>query len=131
MSEEIDLPAVLSELLFGDESTEPLETTLDRLITPTFVQRINGAVYDRVAYIPHVREMRQLVVGGGELTVLEQFSAGSTVAGRYLFRMVPAQGPGMTFESHLFARVEAGRVDRLVEVARQTEDGDGDFLSTS
>ncbi|MDH6222058.1 hypothetical protein [Streptomyces pseudovenezuelae] len=72
MSEEIDLPAVLSELLFGDESTEPLETTLDRLITPTFVQRINGAVYDRVAYIPHVREMRQLVVGGGELTVLEQ-----------------------------------------------------------
>ncbi|MDH6222363.1 hypothetical protein [Streptomyces pseudovenezuelae] len=56
---------------------------------------------------------------------------GSTIAGRYLFRMVPAQGPGMTFESHLFARVEAGRIDRLVEVARQTEDSDGDFLSTS
>ena len=129
MSEEIDLPTVLSELLYGDESREPLEKTLDRLITPTFVQRINGQVYDRNEYLPHVREMRQLVLGGGELTVLEQFSAGNAIAGRYLFRMVPAHGPILTFESHLFARVQNGRVDRLVEVARQTDDGDGDVLA--
>jgi hypothetical protein len=100
------------------------------LITPTFVQRVNGQVYDRTAYIPHVHKIRQSVVGGGELTVLEQFSAGNAVAGRYLFRMVPAQGSAMTFETHLFAPIEAGRVDRLVEVARQTEDGDRDLPAT-
>jgi hypothetical protein len=131
MSEEFDLPAVLSELLYGDESSEPLEKTLDRLITPTFTQRINGAVYNRATYVSHVREMRQLVLGGGELTVLEQFSAGNTIAGRYLFRLIPPRGPALTFESHLFARVEAGRIDRLVEVARQIENEDGDLLATN
>lgn len=127
MSEEIDLAAVLSELLYGDESAETLEQALDRLVTPTFVQRINGQVYDRSAYVPHVREMRQLVLGGGELTVLEEIRADDAIAYRYLFRMVPLQGPPLVFESHVFARVDGRRIDRLVEVARQAEDWDGDL----
>jgi hypothetical protein len=45
INEGFDLPAVLTELAFGNESDEPLEGTLDRLITPNFVQRINGRVY--------------------------------------------------------------------------------------
>jgi hypothetical protein len=57
------------------------------LITPNFVQRINGQVYDRDQYIPHVREMRLMVTGGGELQVLEQLATATGSAGRYLFRM--------------------------------------------
>jgi hypothetical protein len=130
MSKEINLPAVLSELLYGNENEEPLESTLDRLITPNFVQRINGQVFDRVEYVPHVRGMRQMVGGGGELTVLEQTDTDTGIAGRYLFRMVPAVGPELTFESHLFARIVDGKIDRMIEVARQTEDVDGDLFAS-
>lgn len=50
-----------------------------------FVQRINGQVYDRDEYIPHVREMRQMVNGGGELRVLERQpgSRAATYSGWY------------------------------------------------
>jgi hypothetical protein len=127
---EFDLPAVLTELLYGDESTEPLERTLDRLVTPDFVQRINGRVYRRPEYDAHVREMRQLVTGGGEMRVLEQTGMGTAIAGRYLFRMVSAAGQSVTFESHLFARITDGRAERFVEVSRQIEDGDDRDLLT-
>ena len=129
MNEAFNLPAVLTELLYGNESDEPLEATLDRLITPNFVQRINGRVYRRSEYAAHVREMRQMVVGGGELRVLEQISTATRIAGRYLFSMVSADGQALSFESHLFARIDGGKVDRLVEVARQIGNDDhGDLL---
>lgn len=129
MDEKFDLPAVIRELFYGDETTEPLEQTLDRLIAPNFVQRVNGQVYRRSEYTAHVREMRQMVVGGGELQVLEQIRRDSEFAGRYLFRMVTAEGQNLSFESHLFARVNNGRIERLIEVARQVEnDADEDFL---
>lgn len=131
MTEAFDLPAALTELLYGNENDEPLEKTLDRLITPTFVQRINGQVYNRDQYTPHVREMRLMVTGGGELQVLEQLETATGFAGRYLFRMVQGGGPMFTFESHLFARIEDGKIDRMIEVARQTEDGDGDLLASA
>ena len=131
MTEAFDLPAALTELLYGNENDEPLEKTLDRLITPNFVQRINGKVYDRDQYIPHVREMRQLVTGGGELQVLEQLATATGFAGRYLFTLAQESGPTITFESHLFARIEDGRIDRMIEVARQTEDGDGDLFASA
>jgi len=104
----IDLPAALTELLYGDENTEPLERTLGRLIMPNFVQRINGRVYRRAEYPAHVREMRQMVAGGGEMRVLEQVSTETGIAGRYLFRMVSAEGQSLSFESHLFASVKDG-----------------------
>jgi ketosteroid isomerase-like protein len=126
-----DLPAVLTELLYGDEGDEPLERTLDRLLTPDFVQRINGRVYPWSEFVAHVRAMRQMAVGGGELRVLEQISVNAAIAGRYLFRVVSADGQILRFESHRFARVDGGRVARLVEVARQVaDDDDGDFLAT-
>ncbi|MEE1801224.1 nuclear transport factor 2 family protein [Streptomyces sp. JV176] len=132
MTHVFDLPAVLTELLYGDESAEPLERTLDKLITPDFVQRINGRVYRRAEYTAHVREMRQMVTGGGELQVLEQINTGSGIAGRFLFRMVPADGQALTFESHLFARIDGGRVARLIEVAHLIgDDHDEDFLATA
>ncbi|MDJ1137228.1 nuclear transport factor 2 family protein [Streptomyces iconiensis] len=120
--QELDLSKALTELLYGDESAEPLEEALDRLITPHFVQRINGQEYQRAAYTAHVREMRRMVVGGGGLRVLEQFSSDTGTAGRYLFTMVPADRPPLRFESHIFARVEDGRIARLVEVSRQIGD---------
>ena len=132
MSEGFNLPAVLTELLYGNEDEEPLEETLDRLVSPNFVQRINGDVYKRSEYTAHVREMRQMVAGGGELRVLEQLSAATGIAGRYLFRMLPAEGPALTFESHLFARVEGGKIERMVEVARLVEDEGGEeFLAAA
>lgn len=124
MSQELDLPKVLTELLHGDESAEPLEDALDRLVTPDFVQRINGQEYQRAAYTAHVREMRRMVVGGGGLRVLEQLTSGTGIAGRYLFTMVPADGHPLRFESHIFARVEDGRIARLTEVARQIDDAE-------
>ena len=132
MSEEFNLPAALTELLYGREDEEPLEETLERLVTPNFVQRINGEVYKRSEYTPHVREMRQMVVGGGELRVLEQLTTDTGIVGRYLFTMVPADGPALTFESHLFARIEGGRIDRMIEVARLIDDeNDGDLLAAA
>ncbi|WP_329057861.1 hypothetical protein [Amycolatopsis sp. NBC_01480] len=131
MTEAFDLPAALTELLYGNENDEPLEKTLDRLVTPGFVQRINGRVYDRDQYIPHVREMRRMVTGGGELQVLEQSATATGFAGRYLFTMVQDGGQAATFESHLFARIEDGKIDRMIEVARQAEDGDGDLFASA
>lgn len=131
MNDGFDLPTVLTELLYGNENDEPLEQTLDRLITPTFVQRINGQVYQRSEYTPHVREMRQMVVGGGELRILEQIATAIGIACRYLFTMTAADGQTLTFESHLFTRIDNGKVDRLVEVARQIGDDDhADLLAT-
>lgn len=130
MDLKFDLPAVLTELLYGDESAEPLERTLDRLLTPDFVQRVNGQVYRRPEFPAHVRDMRQMVVGGGELRVLEQVATDTAIAGRYLFRMVSAGGQTLTFESHVFARIADGRAERFVEVARQVEDGDSQDLLT-
>ena len=68
--------------------------------------------------------MRQRVVGGGELRVLEQAGTDTEIAGRYLLQMVSAAGQSLTFESHLFARIADSRAERFVEVARQTGDGD-------
>jgi hypothetical protein len=130
MPVEFDLPAVLTELLYGDETKEPIEQTFDRLLTPNYVQRINGSVYRLPEFAAHVREMRQMVVGGGEVRVLEEVKTDSAIAGRYLFRMVSADGQDLNFESHLFAKITGGKVERLVEVARQVEaDDDGDLLN--
>ena len=74
--------------------------------------------------------MRQRVVGGGDLRVLEQVGTDTAIAGRYLFRMVSAAGQSLTFESHLFARITDGRAERFVEVARQTGDEDAPDLLT-
>jgi hypothetical protein len=109
---------------------ESVEQTLDRLVTPDFTQRINAQVYRRSEYAAHVREMRRLVAGGGEMRVLEQVHAGESIAGRYLFRMVSADGQETIGESHLFARLRDGRVARFVEVARWVEGADDeDYLS--
>ncbi|WP_033288435.1 hypothetical protein [Amycolatopsis jejuensis] len=126
MNHGFDLPGVLRELLYG---TGPVEETLDRVLTPAFVQRINGEVFHRDEFAPHVEEMRQLVTGGGEMQVLQQVVTETAIAGRYLFRMVPADGPELVFESHLFAGIEDGKVASLVEVARQVADADGDLLA--
>jgi hypothetical protein len=128
MSQDFELSAVLNELLYGNEVMESVEQTLDRLVTPDFTQRINGQVYRRSEYAAHVREMRRLVAGGGEMRVLEQVDAGESIAGRYLFRMVSADGQETIGESHLFARLRDGRVARFVEVARWVEDADDEDL---
>jgi hypothetical protein len=76
-----------------------------------------------------VREWRQKVADG-ELRVLEQISTAAVVADRYLFRTVSADGQIPVFESHLFSRIDGGKVDRLIEVARQVgDDDDGDLLA--
>lgn len=119
----------LGELFFGDEQQEPLEDTLDRLVSPDFCQRINGALYRRQEYFDHVRAMRG-TVSGGDVEVLEQVREGHTVAGRYLFRVVRSEGSAATFESSIFARLGTdGRIDQLAEIGRLVEDGDNsDFL---
>jgi hypothetical protein len=73
--------------------------------------------------------MRQMVAGGGETRVLEQVSTETGIAGRYLFRMVSAEGQSLSFESHLFASVKDGRAERFVEVARPVEEDDDDLLT--
>ncbi|MFF3734891.1 nuclear transport factor 2 family protein [Streptomyces sp. NPDC002476] len=130
MNQTFDLKAVLTELLHGDEATEPLEDTLDRLLTPDFVQRINGRVHQRSEFAAHVREMRARVADGGELRTLQLIGTDSMAAGRFLFRMVSSEGAELTFESHLFARVSGGRAESFVEVARQVAtDDDKDLLT--
>ena len=121
----------LSELFFGDEQAEPLEETLDRLVSPRFRQRINGKVYGRREYLGHVREMRASV-SGGRAEVVEQLRDGERVAGRYLFRVAQAGGQEATFESCIFAQLAAdGRIERLAEVARVVEgDDDDDVMPT-
>ncbi|WP_424863509.1 nuclear transport factor 2 family protein [Streptomyces sp. MMS24-I29] len=130
MNQEFDLKAVLTELLYGDEATEPLEDTLDRLLTPDFVQRINGRVHQRSEFAAHVREMRAQVADGGELRTLQLIGTDSMAAGRFLFRTVSSKGAELTFETHLFARVSGGRAESFVEVARQVApDDDKDLLT--
>ena len=50
MNQSFDLSSVLTGLLYGREAAEPLEQTLDRLIAPNFVLRMNGQVYDRSGF---------------------------------------------------------------------------------
>lgn len=70
---------------------------------------------------------------GGELRVLEQHamatgSRAATCSGWYR----QAGGQQFSFESHLFARIDNGRVDRLIEVARLLEDNHyRDLLTTA
>jgi hypothetical protein len=74
--------------------------------------------------------MRRMTVGGGEIRVLEEVSTDTGTAGRYLFRMISAEGRILSVESHLFAKVDDGKVERIVEVARQLEnDAEEDFLA--
>jgi hypothetical protein len=130
MNQGLDLPSLLTELLYGNEATEPVEQTVGRLLAPHFVLRLNGQVYDRSAFTAHVREMRRMTVGGGEIRVLEEVSTDTGTAGRYLFRMISAEGRILSVESHLFAKVDDGKVERIVEVARQLEnDAEEDFLA--
>jgi hypothetical protein len=130
MNQDPDLPAVLTELIYGDEVTEPLEKTLDRLLAPRFVLRINGQIYDRSGFIAHVRELRQISIGGGKIQVLEQISTDNGIAGRYLFRMISAEGKGLSIEAHLFAKVSNGKIGRIAEIARQVgDDAEENFLA--
>jgi hypothetical protein len=99
-----DLPSVLTELLYGDETAQPPEQTLDRLLAPRFVLCVNGQIYDRSGFTAHVREIRQISIGGGKFQVLEQISADNRIAGRYLFRTISAEGKSLSIEAHLFAR---------------------------
>jgi hypothetical protein len=126
-SQEFELVAVLTELLFGNEAAESVEQTLDRLVAPDFTQRVNGQVYQRPDYDAHVRAVRQRVTGG-EVHVLEQITAGDSIAGRYLFRIVSADGREAQWECHLFARLRDGLVASMVEVSRQVEDSDNEDL---
>ncbi|WP_335934668.1 nuclear transport factor 2 family protein [Streptomyces sp. PTD5-9] len=130
MNQEFDLKTALTELLYGDEATEPLEDTLDRWLTPDFVQRVNGRVCRRPEFAAHVREMRSRIADGGELRTLEVIGADGTAAGRFLFRTTSPEGAELTFESHLFVRVSGGRAKSFAEVARQVAtDDDGDLLT--
>jgi hypothetical protein len=125
-----DLPSVLTELLYGNEVAEPLEQTLDRLLAPRFVLRINGQLYDRSGFTAHVREMRRMTTGGGKIQVLEQMSTDNRIAGRYLLRMISAEGQSLSVEAHLFAKVNDGKLERIIEVARQAgNDGEENFLA--
>jgi hypothetical protein len=130
MNQGFDLPSLLTALIFGDEATEPVEPTVGQLLAPDFVLRLNGKVYDRSGFTAHIHELRQLAAGGGEMVVLEEISTDTTIAGRYLFRMVPADGQSLRVESHVFAKVNDGRAERIVEVARQIEnDTEENFLA--
>lgn len=130
MNQSFDLPSVLTELLYGDESTEPINRTLDRLLAPHFVSRINGQIYDRSGFTAHVREMRQIAIAGNKIQVLEQISTDNEIAGRYLFRMISAEGKSLSAEAHLFAKVNDGKVERIIEVARQVgNDAEENFLA--
>lgn len=125
-----DLSAVLAKLFYGDESHEKLDRTLDRLLSTNFTQRINGQVYNREAYGPHVREMRQMVTGNGELRVIEEVRQGPAIAGRYIFSLDTAGGR-VAFESHVFAEIDDHeKVLRLVEVARQLSPQDSAEILT-
>ncbi|HEY2502411.1 MAG TPA: hypothetical protein VGI68_13595 [Mycobacterium sp.] len=116
--------AALAELFFRDELHEPLEQTLDRLVSPTFAQRINGHVYQRNDYLDHVRDMRG-TVNGGEVAVIEQLQIGDRIAGRYLFRVTQPDSRPAQFESHIFAEfTEEGQISRMCEVARVVDDSD-------
>lgn len=116
------LVTILTELFFGDEEQESLETALDRLISPGFQQRINGDVYNREDYPAHVREM-QASVAGGRVDVVEEMRDGRRIAGRYLFNVLQAAGEPAVFESHIFAELASdGRLLRMAE------DSDGSDL---
>lgn len=127
---EVALVDVLSELFFGDEEAETLETTLNRLVSAGFRQRVNGKVYGREEYLAHVREMRATVIGG-RTEVIEQVREGNTIAGRYLFHVLTPDRKEVAFESCIFARIAPdGTVERLAEVARVVEaDDDWDVMS--
>lgn len=122
MNQSLDLSSVLTGLLYGREAAESLEQTLDQLVAPNFVLRMNGQVYDRSGFAAHISEMRQMTAGGGEIRVLEQIGADNRTAGRYLLRMKSAEGRSLTVEAHVFATVNDGRVERLTEIARPVED---------
>jgi hypothetical protein len=130
MNQGFELSSLLTKLIYGDEATDPVDQTVDKLFAPHFVLRLNGAVYGRFGFTAHVREMRQMTAGGGEIRVLEEIGTDTRIAGRYLFRMVSQEGQSLSIEAHLFAKVDDGRVERIVEVARQVgNDAEEDFLA--
>jgi hypothetical protein len=125
-----DLPSLLTELIYGDEAAESLEQTLGRLLVPGFALRVNGQIYDRSGFAAHVREMRRMTIGGGKIQVLEQISTDNRIAGRYLFRMISAEGNSLSIEAHLFATVNDGKLARIIEVARQVgNEAEENFLA--
>jgi hypothetical protein len=130
MNQGFELSSLLTKLIYGDEATDPVEQTVDKLFVPHFLLRLNGQVYGRSGFIAHVREMREMTAGGGEIRVLEEINTDTRIAGRYLFRMIPAEGQSLSIEAHLFAQVDDGKVERIIEVARQVEnDAEEDFLA--
>ncbi|MFJ5265552.1 hypothetical protein ACIQAC_34330 [Streptomyces sp. NPDC088387] len=129
MNQSFDLSSLLTELIYGSGAAEPVEQIVERLLAPHFALRNNGQVYDRSGFIAHVGELRQMAVGGGDIRVLEEISTDAGIAGRYLFRMLSAEGQSLSVEAHVFAKVNDGKVERIVEVARQVENTEEDFLA--
>ena len=70
-----------------------------------------------------------MAIGGGKIQVLEQISADNRVAGRYLFRMISTEGQSLSIEAHLFAKVNDGKLERIIEVARQVGNDEENFLA--
>lgn len=127
---DFDLSVVLAELFYGDESTVALPVTLDRLLAPDFVQRVNGDEYDRATYTDHVRQVRGMVGSNGRVRVREEVRQRTAIAGRYTFSFTGTNGEAIEFETHVFAQLAPDtRIPQLVEVGRQiTPDEHRDLL---
>jgi hypothetical protein len=113
------LAPILTKLLFGSEAEEPLERTIEKLLTDQYQQRVNGTEIGRRDFADHVRAVRS-GVAGGRLDVLEELTEGNRIAGRYLFHVVAPSGAEEAYEAHIFAeRATDGGLTHMIEVNRR------------
>jgi hypothetical protein len=112
---------VLTEILFSDEDTNPLQETIDRYLTADYEQESDGKIYDRERFAEHVREDFREPTERATVTVDEIIRQDNRVAQRHHFDITKRDGSTIRMDVHLFAEYAGdGRLRRMRELTHTT-----------
>jgi predicted SnoaL-like aldol condensation-catalyzing enzyme len=120
------IETALSEVCFGQESSHPLEATIDRYFTPDYTQRTEGALSGRDGFVAHIRALRALAAGGS-VKIIEAVREGDRIADRHEVTVTRRDGTTSRIEVYLFGELaDDGRLRRVDEITRVLDGDEND-----
>jgi SnoaL-like domain len=120
------IETALAEVCFGEESTHPLEATVDRYFSPDYQQRTDGQLIGRDGFVKHIRALRALAAAG-RVEVLDVVQEGNRIADRHEVTVTKRDGTTSRVEVYLFGEFASdGRLRRVEEISRVIDGDQGD-----
>ncbi|KIW11543.1 hypothetical protein PV08_10844 [Exophiala spinifera] len=112
--------AALMSLFSGDPDST--ETDLSKLFTPTFTFRADEDKMDFLAFVAHIRRLRE-ILPSVTLTTTQFLRDGAQLAERHSSSTTRPDGSVGKAETFLFAQVAAdGRLEWIVETVARKKD---------